>query len=502
MAEIPMTPSRAAVSGPVSAIFTHPAGGWSAQIGGTVSHEPFIHELRRRLSDEALLITDPDVMAAYSTDRAPWVSAGTPLVVASPTHVDDVRRIMEVAADHRVAVVPRGAGSGLTGGANAIDGCIMLSTHRLRGEPTVMPADQLARVSAGLLNAEVKQLAAAHGLFYPPDPGSSAFCTIGGNIATNAGGLCCVRYGVTRDWVKRIEVVLPGGDMVDLGHTTRKSVVGYDLASLMIGSEGTLGVVTAATVQLTRAHSDHATVVAYFAELTDAGRAVVTCRDRPVPPVLLEIMDRVTMRAIEDWKPMDLDVDAAALLLIQVPQDELMTTEIAALTRACEEAGATATFASTDPREASMLLEARRLAFDALERRGIPLLEDVAVEVSRLPQLLHEIERIAERHGVTIGTFGHAGDGNMHPIVVIDDVSAEARIRAQAAFEAIMAATLDLDGTISGEHGIGLLKLPFVGQELSARALDLMASIKQAFDPLSIMNPGKSIPLPEPVAAA
>jgi len=467
-----------------------------------VSNAPLIQRLRQRLSDETLLITDPDVMTAYSSDRAPWVTAGTPTVVASPTHVDDVRRILEVAAALEVAVVPRGAGSGLTGGANALDGCIVLSTQRLRGEPIVRTPDKLARVTAGLLNAEVKEVAASHGLFYPPDPASSAFCTIGGNIATNAGGLCCVRYGVTRDWVKKLEVVLPGGDIIDIGHTTPKGVAGYDLASLMVGSEGTLGVVTAATLRLTRAHTEYATIVAYFSDLADAGRAVVACLDRPAPPVLLEIMDQTTLRAVEDWKSMDLDTEAAALLLVQVPNDALMAGEVAALMTACEHAGATETFSSTDPREAAMLLEARRAAFEALERRGTPLLEDVVVDVSRLPELLDRIQQIAAHHGVTIGTFGHAGDGNLHPIVVVDDASAAAGARAQAAFEAIMTATLELGGTISGEHGIGLLKLPFLHRELSPAVLRLMASVKVAFDPLSIMNPGKSVPLPDPVAVA
>lgn len=467
-----------------------------------MSHEPFVNHLRGRLTDEALLITDPDVMTAYSSDRAPWVDAGTPMVVCAPTHVDDVRRALDVAAAHGVAVVPRGAGSGLTGGANATDGCIVLSTQRLRGEAVVRPADRLAHVSAGFFNAEVKHVAASHGLFYPPDPASSAFCTIGGNVATNAGGLCCVRYGVTRDWVKEVEVVLPGGELITLGHSTPKSVAGYDLTSLMVGSEGTLGVVTAATLKLTRAEPGSATIVAYFSDLTAAGHAVIACLDRPNPPTLLEIMDKVTLRAVEEWQPMDLDTDAAALLLIQVPEDDLMAREVPALTAACEDNGATSTFSSTDPREATMLLHARRLAFEALERRGIPLLEDVAVDVSRLPELLDQIQQIALRHGVTIGTFGHAGDGNLHPIVVIDDASVAAQARARAAFEDIIAGTLQLGGTISGEHGVGLLKLPFLHQELSPTVLRLMSSVKAAFDPLSIMNPGKAVPIADAVALA
>ncbi len=465
-----------------------------------MSPEPFIRQLSARLSDEALMVTDVDVMAAYSRDRAPWVDNGVPAVVAVPSHVDDVRRILEVAADHQVAVVPRGSGSGLTGGANALDGCVVLSTHRLRNEPVLRAADRRVRVAAGVLTAEVKQHVAPHGLLYPPDPASSAFCTIGGNVATNAGGLCCVRYGVTRDWVREVEMVLPGGDLVRFGHSAPKSVAGLDLTSLVVGSEGTLGVVTGASLGLTRSQPGHATIVAYFADVADAGRAVVACVDRAQPPTLLEIMDQTTIRAVEEWQSMDLDTSAAALLLVQVPTDGLVESEVADLTRICEETGATQTFGSTDPTEAEMLLHARRVAFEALERRGVPLLEDVAVNVSRLPELIEQIQAISARHAITIATFGHAGDGNLHPIVLIEDQDPETRIRARGAFEAILDATLELGGTISAEHGIGLLKLPFLEAELGGRALDLMAGVKQVFDPLSIMNPGKSVPLPQPVA--
>jgi glycolate oxidase len=302
--------------------------------------------------------------------------------------------------------------------------------------------------------------------------------------------------------VKKVEVVLPGGDLLELGHTTRKGVAGYDLTSLMVGSEGTLGVVTAATLRLTPAPPANVTIVAYFDELVAAGDAVIACLERPVPPVLLEVMDRVTLRAVEAMRPMDLDTEAAALLLIQVPRDDFMTTQVAALESACNRAGASAVFSSTDPAEANLLLQARRLAFEALERQGIPLLEDVAVDVSRLPELLARIGHVAAQHKVVIGTFGHAGDGNLHPIIVIDDPSHEARTRALAAFEAIMSATLDLGGTISGEHGIGLLKLPYLERELSPATLRLMSSVKAAFDPMSIMNPGKSVPLPLPITDA
>lgn len=460
----------------------------------TTTTHPLVTALRGRLGEDVPLVTDADVLAAYSHDRAPWVPHGTPVAMVAPGDVDGVRHVLELAAEHRTPVVPRGAGSGLTGAANAVDGALVLSTHRLRPEPVLERADRLLRVGAGILNGEVKQRAADAGLLYPPDPASSAFCSIGGNIATNAGGLCCIRHGVTRDWVRELEVVLPGGEVMRTGHRAPKSVAGLDLTRLIVGSEGVLGVVTRATLALTSAPRQVATVVAYFDDLAAAGEAVVALRDRPAPPTLLEIMDAATLRAVEALSPMGLDLDAAALLLVQVPDDGALEADAAAVEGVCTAAGASACFATTDPAEGTALLQARRLAYEAFERQGLPLLEDVAVDVSRLPALIAAIADVARRHDVTIGTFGHAGDGNLHPVVLVREDSPAARAAAQAAFDAVVEETLALGGTLSGEHGIGRLKLPYLHRELDPIALRMMQRVRAAFDPLGIMNPGSSLP--------
>ena len=463
-----------------------------------MSPHPFLTDLGAL--DHLPVVTDPDVLAAYSRDRAPWVEHGAALAMVAPEGVDDVRRVLELAARHGVPVVPRGAGSGLTGAANASAGCVIVSTHRMRPEPVLDTADRLLRVGPGQLNGEVKQLAARRGLFYPPDPASSAFCSIGGNIATNAGGLCCIRYGVTRDWVRRLELVLPGGELVRLGHTAPKSVTGLDLTSVVVGSEGTLGVVVGATLGLTRTRDRHATLVASFADLAAAGHAVVALRDRPSPPSLLEIMDAATLRAVETHRPMGLDLGAAALVLVQIPDDGALEAEITDLERIATEAGATDVYATTDAAEGEAMLQARRLAYEAFEHQGVPLLEDVAVDVSRLPDLIAAIAEVARRRGVVIGTFGHAGDGNLHPVILARTDDPEARTRSEAAFADIVEATLALGGTLSGEHGVGLLKLPYVAAELDPAALRLMHQVKAAFDPLGLMNPGTSLPPVAPVA--
>ncbi|MBZ5734609.1 FAD-binding protein [Nocardioides sp. TRM66260-LWL] len=457
---------------------------------------PIVAALRGRLGTDVPLATDADVLAAYSHDRAPWLAHGAPLAMVAPGDVDGVRHVLELAAEHRVPVVPRGAGSGLTGAANAVDGCLVLSTHRLRPEPRLDVDDRLVRVGAGTLNGEVKQAAAGVGLLYPPDPASSAFCSIGGNVATNAGGLCCVRYGVTRDWVRELDVVLPGGEALRVGHTAPKSVAGLDLVSLLVGSEGTLGVVTGATLALTRGPDRLVTVVASLPSLAAAGDVVLALRDRPEPPVLLEIMDATTIRAVEELAHLGLDVEAAALVLVQLPEeaDGAGAAGPAGVEDVCRAAGATEVYATTEPDEARALLQARRLAYEAFERRGLPLLEDVAVDVSRLPALIAAIAGVAERRGVTIGTFGHAADGNLHPVILVEHDTPAARVLAQSAFDDVVEETLALGGTLSGEHGIGRLKLPYLARQLDPVALRLMQQVRAAFDPLGLMNPGSSLP--------
>ncbi len=437
------------------------------------------------------VLTDPDVLASYRRDRAPDLPAGTPAAVVRARTTAEVQTVMRTAHARRVPVVPRGAGAGLHGGSNATDGCIVLSLEHMDRVLDVDPVDRLCRVEPGIMNLDLKTTLAADGLWYPPDPASMAFCSIGGNIATNAGGLCCLKYGVTRDWVAGLEVVLADGQLLTTGARTIKSVAGYDLTSLFVGSEGTLGVVTAATLRICPRPPAASTLVAFFPSLLAAGQAVTeVCAGEP--PALLEIMDRATISAVNSWQRMDLDTDAAALLLITSDLAFPARTEhIAAIEAACARAGASYVARTDDPDEGEALLQARRMALPAIEQRGMALLEDVGVPRSRVPALIGRTEQIAEEHGVDIYSYGHAGDGNMHPTLRWDHGDEDGHRRAMRAFDDILAAGLDLGGTITGEHGVGLLKQAWLEREVGSVSLDVQRRIKATLDPEGILNPGK-----------
>lgn len=450
-----------------------------------------LDELRRSLPADRL-VTDEDVRASYRYDRAPDLDGEVPALVVRARTTSDVQTVMRTATRHRVPVVPRGAGAGLAGGSNGIADGITLSLEAMTAVRDVDLADRLCVVEPGIYNADLKEAVASEDLWYPPDPASMAFCSIGGNVATNAGGLCCVKYGVTRDWVAGLEVVLADGRAIRTGARTIKSVAGYDLTSLFVGSEGTLGVVTEATLRLRPLPPPASTLVAYFDDVRDAGEATVEiCRDEP--PALLEIMDAATIRAVEAWQRMDLDTDAAALLLIQsdVAGARNRSEHIAAVETACGRAGATYVARTDDPQEGEALLQARRLALPAVEQRGSALLEDVGVPRSRVPELITEIERIAVRRGADISTFGHAGDGNMHPTLCWDPTDADDHARAVAAFADVLTAGLALGGTITGEHGIGLMKADWLEREVGADSLDVQRDLKRALDPHGLLNPRK-----------
>ena len=451
----------------------------------------FVGELGAALPDGAV-ITDPDLLETYRHDRTTWIEPGMPAAAAFPSTTGEVQAAIRVAADHRVPVVPRGAGSSLAGAASALDGCLVLCLERMRRILSVEPDDQLVTVEPGVLNADVSEAVADHDLWYPPDPASKEFCTIGGNIATNAGGLCCVKYGVTRDYVLGLEVVLPSGEVIETGRRTIKGVAGLDLTNLFIGSEGTLGVVTKVRARLLPRPDGASTMVAFFPTLGTAGEAVAAIVRAGLVLSLLEIVDRATVVAIDDWRNMGLDRDAAALLLAQSDSPEpLRQEEIERAAELCERAGATYTAATSDRAESDALLEARRLAIPALERLGPTLLDDIAVPRSRIPDLMEATTVIAEKREVTIGNFGHAGDGNMHPTIVLPPDDEDGRARGLEAFDDLVEAALDLGGTITGEHGVGAIKGKFLEREIGSTNLALQRRIKTAVDPDGIMNPGR-----------
>lgn len=440
------------------------------------------------------IVVDSDIIESYRFDRSTGAEAGQPFAIAFPRTTEQVAAIMAAAHSNRVPVVPRGAGSGLTGGSNAIDGSLILCLERMRQVRTVDVANGYVETEPGILNTELREHVAEHGLWYAPDPASKDFCSIGGNVNTNAGGLCCVKYGVTRDAVLGLEVVLADGRISRFGRRTVKGVAGYDLAGLMVGSEGTLGIVTMARLRLRPLPPPAVTVVALFDDVGAAGRAVEQIMATSTPS-MLELLDRTTMQAVEEWRPSGLPVEAGALLLAQSDlAGSGADDEAEAILAACLAAGAMEGYRSEDPEQAEMLLGARRMAIQALEAKGDWLLDDVAIPRSALAAAVSEIEEVAARHDVLIGTFGHAGDGNLHPTIVTPRGDADAAARGLAAFDDILSVALRHGGTITGEHGVGLLKRQALAEELDEPARDLHPRIKEAFDPRGILNPGKSLP--------
>jgi len=440
------------------------------------------------------IVVDSDIIESYRFDRSTGAEAGQPFAIAFPRTTEQVAAIMAAAHSNRVPVVPRGAGSGLTGGSNAIDGSLILCLERMRQVRTVDVANGYVETEPGILNTELREHVAEHGLWYAPDPASKDFCSIGGNVNTNAGGLCCVKYGVTRDAVLGLEVVLADGRVSRFGRRTVKGVAGYDLAGLMVGSEGTLGIVTMARLRLRPLPPPAVTVVALFDDVGAAGRAVEQIMATSTPS-MLELLDRTTMQAVEEWRPSGLPVEAGALLLAQSDlAGSGADDEAEAILAACLAAGAMEGYRSEDPEQAEMLLGARRMAIQALEAKGDWLLDDVAIPRSALAAAVSEIEEVAARHDVLIGTFGHAGDGNLHPTIVTPRGDADAAARGLAAFDDILSVALRHGGTITGEHGVGLLKRHALAEELDEPARDLHPRIKEAFDPRGILNPGKSLP--------
>jgi glycolate oxidase len=441
---------------------------------------------------EGIVVTDPDILASYRQDRAADPNAGTPLAVVRPRRTEEVQAVMRWATAHKVAVVPRGAGTGLSGGATALDGGIVLSTERMRD----IAVDQVTRTvvtQPGLFNAEVKKAVAEHGLWYPPDPSSFEICSIGGNIATNAGGLCCVKYGVTTDYVLGLQVVLADGTAVRLGGPRLKDVAGLSLTKLFVGSEGTLGIVTEVTLKLLPAQHRGCTVVASFDDVAAAAAAVVTITGK-IRPSMLEFMDAVAINAVEDKLKMGLDRNAAAMM-VAASDDRgpagVEDTEFMA--RVFTEAGATEVFSTADPDEGDAFVAARRFAIPAVEAKGSLLLEDVGVPLPALADLVSGVEKLAERHGLLISVIAHAGDGNTHPLIVYDPSDAEMTRRAQTAFGEIMDLAVGLGGTITGEHGVGRLKRPWLEGYLGPEAMELNRRIKKALDPDDILNPGAAI---------
>lgn len=446
-------------------------------------------DLLERLSDlsPGALLTDPASTEAYRRDQCLVAEAGSPLAVVRAHGIADVVTTLRAATDTGTPVVTRGAGTGLAGAANAIDGGIVLDVSRL-SELSIDPVARTATVGPGVINADLDAAARAHGLFYAPDPGSRAISSIGGNLATNAGGMCCAKYGVTADHALTLQVVLPDGEVIRTGRTTRKDVTGLDLTRLLVGSEGTLGVIVEATVRLLPVPAHTATAALTFPDVATAVDAVLAIL-AATTPCAVEMMDTTTVRAVNTMTRMGLD--ETPIVLVQC-DGRYAATEIEVVAAIAEKHGAIDVLPTADEEEGHALMEARRVALTALERLGTVLLDDVCVPVHLLPDLQAGIEAAAAAHEVLVGSFGHAADGNLHPTIVYDAADPAAVDRARACFDAIVEVALSLGGTVSGEHGIGVLKAPYVERQVGAAEQALMRRIKSAFDPHDIMNPGRS----------
>lgn len=438
------------------------------------------------------VVTSPESLEAYRWDRAEDPRAALPIAVVRAETTEHVQLAVGVAARAGVPIVPRGAGTGLSAGASSAQPALVISLERMRGIEIDAPS-RVAVVQSGALNVEVKRAAAAHGLWYPPDPSSYEICSIGGNIATNAGGLCCVKYGVTSDYVLGLTVVLADGRAVTLGGPRLKDVSGLALTKLFVGSEGTLGIVTEAVLRLIPAQRAKTTLVAIFGELAAAMAAVVDIT-RTHRPAMMEFLDHAAIAAIEDDRRMGLDRDAAGMLIMQI--DEGGAEAAAAIEAICEGHGASECYSTGDPDEGEQFVEARRAALPAFEKLGSLLLEDIGVPLPKLGEFVLGVETIAAAHDVIVSVAAHAGDGNTHPLIVIDREDEEQQRRAHDAYGDVMALAMRLGGTISGEHGVGRLKAPWLEQSLGGDAYELNLRIKAALDPQGLLNPGAKFVLP------
>jgi glycolate oxidase subunit GlcD len=457
-----------------------------------MGNDALVARLREELGKDAVL-TDTDVTSSYARDMMPLAPVGKPLAVVLPVDVGEVQAIVRACAEAKVPIVPRGAGSGLSGAANALDGCVMLVLTKLNRIVEIDAGNRLAVVQPGVVNLDFRNAVEKHGLFYPPDPSSYDWCTIGGNLATNAGGLCCVKYGVTTDSVLGLEVVLADGSLLKTGRRTVKGVAGYDLARLFVGSEGTLGVITQATVALKPLPQAPGTLVAGFSSTEAAGEAVARVVREGLVPSLLEIMDSTSIKASETYLKTDLGAgsDCQALLLAQSDAGgEAARRELTALEQICNDCGADLVYSTDDLAEGNMLLHARRVVLNALELYGVWLTDDVCVPRTRIAELIAGCQRVSKEVDLRIAVVGHAGDGNMHPTIVYAPDSPDEFARAQQAFDQILEIGLSLGGTVTGEHGVGKIKREWLAREIGPVGLRVHRQIKTALDPENLFNPG------------
>lgn len=446
----------------------------------------FVKELEQILG--VSLITDPDITATYSKDQAPFADSSPAAAVLLARSTEEISKALAFCSQRGIPVVTRGAGSGLSGGANADELSLVISLEKMNQILEIDPANQIARVQAGVINLDLDLAVKDYGMAYLPDPASRDWSTLGGNVATNAGGMCCVKYGVTSHHVRGLTVVLSSGQIISVGKSTKKFVTTLDLMHLFVGSEGTLGIITEIILNIVPRPQSPATLIATFPNIVQA--AAASTELLKFRPSMLEIIDQTTLKAVEQWHPLGFEV-AGSILLMQL--DENFDLGDLALST-CASHGMLDGMFSTEASEAADLVRVRKLAYPALERLGATLLDDVALPVTKIAEFVGLVEALAKRSGLLIGIFGHAGDGNMHPTIVHDHGDLDAEKRAKSAFSEIVSIAQSLGGSASGEHGIGSIKRELVKAEVSEPVLEIQRRIKALLDPAGILNPGKKLP--------
>jgi glycolate oxidase len=459
-------------------------------------HDPtLVEELRAAVPGGVL--TEPEDLIAYGLD-ATFFDALPPLVVL-PASTAEVSAVHRIATRRRVAITPRAMGSGLSGGSIPLQGSLVLGVARLDKILEIDDIDRVAVVQAGVINARLQAEVEKRGMFYPPDPSSLRQSAIGGNVSENAGGARCLKYGVTGDYVLALEFVLPDGTIIRTGGRTVKNVTGYDLRRLITGAEGTLGTITEVTLRLLSRPKFTRTTLAVFDDIDTAAQVVTSVLSSGVLPTSIELIDQTTMRCIEENKPIGLPIDAAAILIFGADgmHEGAVDEEVAQIGELARAGGARGVRVAQTAAEAEQLWEARRSINPAIARRRPNRLgEDICIPRRHIAEAIRRIRAVGVKYGLELPIYGHIGDGNLHPNLLCDKRDREEMARVELAAREIFEIAIDLGGTLSGEHGIGLLKKQFMEADLGVDAVALMRRIKDAVDPLGIMNPGKVFPDP------
>ena len=459
--------------------------------------QPVLSQLEQIVGKDNVLTSKMD-MVAYSYDATADMPKQTPDVVVFPQSSDMVQAIVKLAREHRVPIYSRGAGTNLSGGAVPLKKGIVLSFQKMNKIINIDPDNLSAVVEPGVIIGALNAAVAPHGLIYPPDPGTVATATMGGSAAENSGGLRGLKYGVTKNYIMGMEVVLANGEKVRFGGKTVKNVTAYDFANLFVGSEGTLGIITEITAKLIPAPKFRRTLVGTFKTLADAGNTVSGIIAAKVIPATMEIMDNMTLRTVENSAKIGLPTDVEAMLLIEVDgmSEDVVIAEAEAVKEAVVNNNGTLSVAQSD-KERDDLWAARRNALPALAQlNNTVILEDATVPRSHITDMLIACQNIGKKYNLTLGTFGHAGDGNLHPTILCDKNNQDEMDRMHKAVDEIFAAALSFGGTLSGEHGIGMAKMKYLKDEIGESGVELMRTLKAALDPDSILNPGKMVPAP------